>query len=138
MLKPQPGISPCFSTRQPLILPFKPPAQLLSFCTFQYLYTALELKPSLTLTLWLNCSSLHSQYLYMALELKPSLTLTLTLWPSATYCKRRIGTSQCNLLLMLNRAFPVQPTANDGERVKIFALRNDNVYNCHITAKELV
>ena len=45
--------NPRFSIRHSIILPPKPPAQLLTFCTFQYLYTALELKPSLTLTLTL-------------------------------------------------------------------------------------
>ena len=46
---------PHFSTRQPLTLPPKPQiiTRLLTFSTFQYLYTALELKPSLTLTLTL-------------------------------------------------------------------------------------
>ena len=39
--------------RQPLLLPPKPLAQLLIFPTFQYLYTALELKLSLILTLTL-------------------------------------------------------------------------------------
>ena len=92
---------PYFSIRQPSLLPPKPLVQLLIFPTFQYLYTALELKPSqiLTLTLWLNCSpSVHSVFIHgfrietvpkpnptlmasAALELKPSLTLTLTLWP---------------------------------------------------------
>ena len=51
----RPGTSPLFSTRQPLILPPKSSAQLLTLSTFQYLYTTLELKSSLilTLTLWL-------------------------------------------------------------------------------------
>ena len=44
--------NPRFSTSQSIILPPKPPAQLLTFCTFRYLYTALDLKSSLTVTLW--------------------------------------------------------------------------------------
>ena len=39
--------------------PPKPPSQLLTFCTFQYSYMALDLKPSLTLTLWpMQCNLL--------------------------------------------------------------------------------
>ena len=42
----------------------------------------------------------------------PTLTLTLTFGSSATYCKRRIESSHCNLQLTPNRGFPVQLTAN--------------------------
>ena len=99
MLKTPTRDQPYFTVRQPLLLPPKPLAQLLILSTFYYLYTSLELKPSLilTLTLWLNCSpSVRSVFIHsfraetvpkpnpnlmasVALELKPALTLTLTL-----------------------------------------------------------
>ena len=42
----------------------------------------------------------------------PTLTLTLTFGSSATYCKRLVESSHCNLQLTPNRGFPVQLTAN--------------------------
>ena len=108
-----------------ILPPPKPLAQLLIFPTFQYLYTALELKPSSVETVFIHGSRVEivpkpnpNLMASAALELKPSLTLTL--WHSATYCQRRLEPSQCSLLLTPNQPFPVQPTANAGEIVKIF------------------
>ena len=102
MLKPRPGTNTHFSTCQPLILPPKPPSQLLTFSTFQYLYThgsRVETVPNPNPNLMAQTAHLLYFLVFIhgsrvetvpnlmasaALELKPSLTQTL--WPSATYC----------------------------------------------------
>ena len=95
MPKAQPGINPHCSTCQSFLLPPKPPTQLPTISTFQYLYSAIELKPSLIITLNYGSAAhlLHaSVFIHVSrvetipnsnpnlmasagLELKPSLTL---------------------------------------------------------------
>ena len=95
-----------FSTRQPLILPPKlnhwPTAHFLYFLVFtrgSRVETVPDPNPNLMAQL-LTFSTF--QCLYMALELKLSLTLTLWLVQPTANAKSSLPNGQCNLLLMQN------------------------------------